>query len=72
MLLASSTKPEREGEDKGNKEERGAQTEREREKTKTRKKEEKRDKGWQTLRAWSLEDNVSLKSAHLRIKKALK
>lgn len=71
MLLASSTKPEREGEDKGNKEERGAQREREK-KTKTRKKEEKRDKGWQTLRAWSLEDNVSLKSAHLRIKKALK
>jgi hypothetical protein len=30
MLLASSTKPEREGEDKGNKEERGAQTERQR------------------------------------------
>jgi hypothetical protein len=37
MLLASSTKPEREWEDKGNKEERGAQ-QRDKEKTKTRKK----------------------------------
>jgi hypothetical protein len=51
MLLASSTKPEREGEDKGNKEERGAQTERQR-------KNQNKDKGWQTIRAWSLEDNV--------------
>jgi hypothetical protein len=44
MLLASSTKPEREGEDKGNKEERGAQTEREKKpKQGKRKKKETKD-----------------------------